>query len=291
MPLFDGHCDTILKLLENTTTDFSFSEARGGFIQTFAYYSEEKSPEKCINAINYFKNYIKDVTDFEIIYTNKQFHRIIRTGGCGAFLALENCGCLENDICSLLTLYNLGIRSIALTWNYENAFASGCSCNYGGLTDKGKDLILLAEKLGILIDLSHLNSKSFYDVINFGHGKVYCSHSSCHALCPHPRNLTDKQIKTLFEAGGIMCVCPNPLFLTGTKTASVSDFALHLKHAMNLTSGRGVAIGTDTDGTEFTALNLKTTADLLSLPGKLEAFGFNKFDIQNIFSFNFDAFL
>ncbi len=293
MRIFDGHCDTLLKIFERCPYDFSFKIADNceSFIQTFAYYHEEGAPFELSQALDFFKNYIQKNSRAQVIYTDFQMHKIIQKGGFGALLALENCGALKEDIYNLLYLYNLGVRSITLTWNYENAFAHGALCSKGGLTKKGEALILLAEKLGILIDLSHLNRQSFFDVINFGHGKLYCSHSSCDAICPNPRNLTDEQIKALYLRGGIICVCPNPLFITGTPEANICDYALHLRHVLDLTDGKGVAIGTDTDGTEFTCNHLKTTADLLALPQKLSDLGFENYEIQNIFLCNFNSFL
>lgn len=277
----------------NLPHDFSFEEAQTckSYIQTFAYYYEEGTDFDIVPALDFFKTHILENTRAEVIYTRFQMKKIMRSGGFGVLLALENCSALEEDIYNLLYLYNMGVRSITLTWNYENAFAHGALCSKGGLTNKGKELILLAEKLGILIDLSHLNRQSFFDVINFGHGKLYCSHSSCDALCPNPRNLTDEQIKALYSYGGIICVCPNPLFITGTPEAHISDYALHLRHVLDLTEGKGAAIGTDFDGTEFTCNHLKTTADLLALPQKLSCLGFKNYEIQNILLCNFDAFL
>lgn len=293
MRIFDGHCDTLLKIYKKEPYDFSFEAAKtcNSFIQTFAYYHEEGAPFEFSQALEYFKNYIAEYTHARVIYTNFQMKKIIHDGGFGVLFALENCSALEDDIYNLLYLYNLGVRSITLTWNYENSFAHGALCSKGGLTRKGEELILLAEKLGILIDLSHLNRQSFFDVINFGHGKLYCSHSSCDALCSNPRNLTDKQIRALYLRGGIICVCPNPLFITSTPDADISDYALHLRHILDLTDGKGAAIGTDTDGTEYTCKHLKNTADLINLPEKLSSLGFENYEIQNIFLCNFDSFL
>ena len=185
----------------------------------------------------------------------------------------------------------MGIRSITLTWNGSNAFAHGCMCPEGGLTKKGVDLISLAEKLGVLIDLSHLNRRSFYDVLNLEKGKVYASHSSSYAITPHPRNLTDGQICALYKRGGVVCACPNPPFITGGKRADFTDFSAHLRHISTLTDGLGAGIGTDTDGTQNYCNNLRTTADLLKFPLLLKTHGWENYEIQNIFSFNLGRFL
>lgn len=291
MRICDGHCDTIKKLSQGLPTDFSFkhASANDGFLQIFAHFSEdgETCPEEAFFTLQSFST--RGMAD--IVYTPSHALSVLRNGGFGALLSLENSCCLGEDVESLYHFFNLGIRAISLTWNGENQFAHGADCPSGGLREKGKDLILLAEKLGILIDLSHLNSQSFYDVLSFGHGKLFASHSSSYAINPHPRNLTDKQITALYKAGGIVCVCPYPLFISGCPTASKEEFAAHLRHISNLTENLGIGIGTDTDGVKFSIPGLKTTEELLAFPHFLRTCDFTDYEIQNIFSCNFERFL
>ena len=291
MRICDAHCDTMKKMSQGMPYDFSFEDAASndGFLQIFACFSEEdeNSPHQALYALQSFK----ENTEAEIIYTAKHALAVLKKGGFGAMLSLENCCCLGEDIENLYHFYNLGIRSITLTWNGENQFAHGSDCPAGGLTHKGRDLILLAEKLGVLIDLSHLNRQSFYDVISFGHGKLFASHSSSAAINPHPRNLTDRQIKTLYGCGGIICACPYPLFVNGKQHASPEEFIAHLRHISLLTDGLGVGLGSDTDGVKTTLTHLKTTSELINFPKYLKYCNFKNYEIQNIFSCNFEHFL
>ena len=128
-------------------------------------------------------------------------------------------------------------------------------------------------------------------MISFGHGKLFASHSSAYAINSHPRNLTDKQIKTLYECGGIICACPYPPFVNGTENACLDDFVRHLRHISRLTDGLGVALGSDTDGVKYSIPGLKTTADLIKFPEYLRQCDFGDYEIQNIFSCNFERFL
>jgi len=291
MRICDGHCDTMKKTVRGLSTDFSFEDASAndGFLQIFAYFSDdgENCPEEAIFTVQSFSTGIAA----DIVYTPGHALSILNNCGFGALLSLENCCCLGDDPDALYHFFNLGIRAISLTWNGENQFAHGALCTCGGLSQKGKDLILLAEKLGILIDVSHLNRQSFYDVIEFGHGKLFASHSSSYAINPHPRNLTDHQISALYHAGGIVCVCPYPIFINGSSSASKDEFAAHLRHISKLTDGAGVGIGTDTDGIKYTLSGLKTTKELLAFPEYLKQHDFDDYEIQNIFSCNFERFL
>ncbi|MDP4119022.1 MAG: membrane dipeptidase [Bacillota bacterium] len=296
MKICDAHCDTMLKISENIPYDFSFETASSldGFIQIFACFTDDAEPapfETAVRRIALFHNYISSRNDAEIAYTPTHAREIASKGKVASILALENCLCLEENYENLYSFYNMGIRAISLTWNEENAFAHGCNCNHGGLKPSGVKLIDLADKLGVLVDLSHLNEQSFDDVINLGKGKLFASHSSARALCDHPRNLTDKQIYSLYRAGGIICVCPNPPFISDTFPASKKEYAHHLRYISDLTEGLGVGIGSDTDGISICCDELKSTSDLVKFSTYLSELGFSNNEISNIFSCNFERFL
>ncbi len=291
MHICDGHCDTMKKMAQGLPIDFSFEDAakNDGFLQVFAYFSKdgETCPEEALHTVQGFSSEAKA----DIVYTPRHALSVLRTGGLGALLSLENSCCLGEDVEALYHFYNLGIRAISLTWNGENQFAHGADCPRGGLKKAGRDLISLADKLGILIDVSHLNEQSFFDVISFGHGKLFASHSSSYAINPHPRNLTDRQIKALYDCGGIICACPYPPFVNGSEEATCADFVQHLRHISHLTDGLGVALGSDMDGVKYSMPGLKTTRDIINFPQCLRQYNFSDYEIQNIFSCNFERFL
>ncbi len=291
MRICDGHCDTIKKLAQGLPIDFSFTDAaeNDGFLQLFAYFSKEDEtcPDEAFVTIKAFSSENRA----QIVYTPRHALSVLHSGRLGAFLSLENCCCLGENTDSLYPFFNLGIRAVSLTWNSDNQFAHGADCPRGGLKEKGRDLILLAEKLGILIDVSHLNRTSFFDVISFGHGKLFASHSSAYSVNPHPRNLTDEQITALYNSGGIICACPYPPFVNGTENATADEFIRHIRHISRLTDGLGVGLGSDTDGVKFSIPGLKTTSDLIAFQDLLRERNFTNYEIQNIFSCNFERFL
>ncbi|MBQ3054300.1 MAG: membrane dipeptidase [Clostridia bacterium] len=292
MEVYDGHCDTLLKLYSGEKTDFSFTQAGkySGFFQIFACYSEDTDSLSVItDKLYYFKKIISHINNASLAYTPCHISSIIKSGAVAGMLSLENCSCLNSDPSQLVSLYNLGVRVITLTWNGDNAFAHGCDCPTGGLTKKGRELISLADTLGIMIDVSHLNRQSFYDVLSFCKGKIFASHSSCYSINPHNRNLTDKQIKCLIERGGLICLCPNPPFISKSN-CDITDFIQHILHIYKLTDGKGIGLGFDTDGTEKNCKGLKNTCDYAFLYKKLSEY-LNDYDVSNIFSYNFKEFL
>lgn len=124
--------------------------------------------------------------------------------------SIEGCDYIK-DCDELEKLYNLGLRNILLVWNNPNKYGSGNRGDYG-LTELGKEFIIKAIDLGISIDLSHMNKKTFYDTIEVIKNqkslgkkvKVIASHSNCFSICNHPRNLDDEQIKALGSVGGLL---------------------------------------------------------------------------------------
>ena len=295
MYFFDAHCDTMLKICNGEPTDFSFEAARlpGGFFQIFACFCEEyeRDDTVALRTLRNFKQYISNLETAEIIYTPVQAKQVLEQGKTAVMLALENCTCLGEEPENLYKFYNMGVRSITLTWNGENAFASGCMCKKGGLSEKGVQLIALAEKLGVLIDLSHLNTQSFRDVMELGKGKLFASHSSAYSVTAHPRNLTDRQISQLYHRGGVICACPNPPFIANGEKSGLDEFAAHIRHISRLTDGLGIGLGTDTDGISACCERLKTTYDLVNLPVFFAEAGMKNYEIENIFSCNLGRFL
>ena len=294
MRMCDAHCDTMMKIDMGEKFDFSFEEAAscGGFLQIFACFTEDGEKDAYFAAVRKIKNFtdfLKTKENCFLAYTPCAAKKITDSGGLAAVLSLENCACLGDEPENLYKFYNLGVRVITLTWNEANSFASGCH-EKGGLTKRGKELLKIAGKLGILVDVSHLNEQGFYEVLSEGGCKIFASHSSCAALENNSRNLTDLQILKIYSRGGIVCACPNPPFLNGKNEAEKSDFARHLRHILKLTDGMGAGIGSDCDGTAFCCNGLKTTGDYIGFSKFLKEKDFENYEIQNVFSCNFERF-
>lgn len=168
--------------------------------------------------------------------------------------SIEGCDYIK-DTEELEELYKLGLRNILLVWNNPNKYASGNRGDYG-LTELGKQFLIKAIDLGISIDVSHMNKKSFWDTIELIREqkklgkkvKVIASHSNCFEICNQERNLDDEQINGLKSVGGILGIVGYGLFVRDEShnNENLKDLYLeHIKHAVNILGVDSVCISTD----------------------------------------------
>ena len=191
-----------------------------------------------------------------------------REGESRFMLSVEGCDLLADGLETLDAWHAMGVRMAALTWNYPNAVATPhCTDAVTGLTPFGRDAVRRMEKLGIACDVSHLNERGFWDLLEMGVSPL-ASHSCCRALCGHTRNLTDEQLKKLFEAGGYVGVNFYPAFLKDRGEATTGDIADHLEHMMEMGGEGKIGFGSDFDGIGRKPLDLK---DPSQLPGLMNA--------------------
>ena len=173
----------------------------------------------------------------------------------GILLCFEGADALQNDIHLLRVFYELGVRGIGLTWSRRNYAADGAFFKHrkegrkGGLTSFGVEVIEAAEKLGMFIDVSHLNDEGFWDVLEFANTPVIASHSNCRALVDSMRNLTDKQIEALAEKDGVIgmnALSPFVGDMSDTSRRLVAEDLLdHLDHVVKVAGVRHVGLGFD----------------------------------------------
>jgi membrane dipeptidase len=166
-------------------------------------------------------------------------------------LSFEGGEFLDGSIEALRMYHRLGLRVLGLTWNDRNALADGAaeSGTRGGLTRLGRLVVKECERLGIVLDVSHISEAGFWDVIEAVDAPVLASHSNCHKLYPHPRNLTDDQLKAIGEVGGVVGITFNPDYLAeaGHDLSTVCD---HIMHAVKVAGEEAVGIGSDFDSFE-----------------------------------------
>jgi membrane dipeptidase len=176
-----------------------------------------------------------------------------------AIFHIEGADCIHPDLTALDMLYDRGLRSIGLVWSRNNIFGNGAPFQFpgspdigSGLTDAGKALVTECNQRKILVDLSHLNEKGFWDVAEISTAPLVATHSNAHQLCQSPRNLTDQQIKAIGKSGGVIGINFAPCFIAadGMLTGAVPIEALlqHLNHIVHLAGIGSVALGSDFDG-------------------------------------------
>ena len=197
-----------------------------------------------------------------------------REGGTKYMLSVEGCDLMGASAETLDHWENMGVRMAALTWNHPNALATPhCVNSTDGLTPFGRESVkrMIAKK--IAVDVSHLNEQGFWDVLESG-AVPLASHSCARALCAHTRNLTDRQLRALFEAGGYVGVNFYPHFLSDRGTAGLEDIIRHLRHMIALGGEDHVGFGSDFDGIEVKPDGLRGPEDLPALIARAaEAFG------------------
>ncbi len=236
MDFFDLHCDTAYEIFKNKTDffdrrlavnfgDIPFSKWK----QFFAFWirDDAENPFSLYNSMrDYFNTKIKSAPENLTYYT-----------------AIEGGAVLEDKPERLYTLKNDGIKLLSLAWNFETLLAGGINSE-SGLSDIGKEAILLMNKLKIACDLSHLNEKSFEKAVELSDFPL-ASHSNCYKSLEHPRNLKDWQIGAIAEKGGILGLCFYPEFLNGDVFEAIYRNICYL-----LEKGfeEIIAIGSDFDG-------------------------------------------
>ena len=178
--------------------------------------------------------------------------RLKKQGKSAIFLGMENGYPIGNDLSLIREYYNKGVRYITLchTRNNDICDSSTDSTEFNGLSEFGKSVVKFMNKTGMMVDVSHISDKSFYDVIALSKAPVIASHSCARAICNNPRNMDDDMLRALAKNGGViqMCILSAYVKKTDTGLATVSDVVDHIDHIVKVAGIDHVGIGTDFDG-------------------------------------------
>ncbi len=189
-----------------------------------------------------------------------QISNAIEAGTMAMVLHIEGAEALGKDLSSLEALYQRGLRSIGPVWSRNNHFAQGVPFSFpgspdqgSGLSGAGRELVQVCNTMGIMLDLSHLNEKGFWDVTKLSENPLVATHSNVHALCPSPRNLTDKQLAAIAESKGVVGLNFSCGFLREDGShqnddVPISTLITHLDYLIDKLGEDGVALGSDFDG-------------------------------------------
>ena len=218
-----------------------------------------------------------------------------RQGKIAVLIAVEGGHAIEDNLRVLRAFYDLGVRYMTLTHTNTNNWAdsSGDLNNpnvkrHGGLTDFGRQVIAEMNRLGMIVDVSHVSDETFWDVLRTSRAPVMASHSSCRALCDHHRNLSDEMIRALAAKGGLIQINFAPEFLTRRKSppAGLEDAVAHIEHAARVGGVDAVGIGSDFDGIDSVPAGLEDVSKFPALTPALLARGFRVEDIAKIYGGN-----
>jgi len=169
----------------------------------------------------------------------------------GALLSLEGADALGGHLFYVRVLFELGLRMIGLTWNHANWAADGVmEPRQGGVTLRGKQLIKECDQLGMLMDVSHLSEKGFWDLAELTQKPFLASHSNAYAVCAHPRNLKDDQIRAIIAQDGWIGLTFVPYFVVegGTDGVAAERLLPHIERVCELGGAGNVGFGSDFDG-------------------------------------------
>lgn len=190
-----------------------------------------------------------------------------------ALLTLEGGDALEGQLCNLRVLYALGARMLALTWSNDNELGCGCNAKEDrGLTRTGLEAVAEMNRLGMMVDVSHLSDQGLWQVLEASAAPPLASHSNARALCPGvARNLTDEMLAALGRKGGFVGVNAARLFLTGSqdRPATLEDMLRHLERMAALAGVEHVGLGTDFDGISSTPEGFEGCEKYQALPEAL----------------------
>ena len=312
MKVVDMHCDTIGELwkaekagkpisLRSNSLHIDLEKMQKGdyLLQNFAMFvflGREKDP--LVNVLEMIDVYnramaenadiIGPVLNYEDIEKNRA------AGKLSGMLTIEEGAVLKGNPYVVRTLYQLGVRMLTLTWNFENEIGYPNTIvkakdydpsRHYGLKPEGIEIVREMNRVGMIVDVSHLGDDGFWDVVKYCDGPFVASHSNARAACNHTRNMTDDMIRALADKGGVMGLNFCGDFLNPNGKSRVEDMVRHAKHIINVGGSDILGLGTDYDGIDGD-LELDHCDKMPLLAQEMERQGFSTQQIEKIFHGN-----
>lgn len=223
-----------------------------------------------------------------IARTPKELYDLKGQGKKALMMGVENGYAIGKDINNVEAFRKRGVVYMTLCHNGDNDICDSARGNseHQGVSDFGSQVIKEMNRVGMMVDLSHASEKSFYDALEISDAPIVCSHSSSRALCDHPRNLTDEQMRALARKGGVAQVTFYEGFLRKDGKADILDAIAHLKHMAKVMGIEHVGIGTDFDG-DGGVPGIASASEVINLTRMLLKNGFSEADLQLIWGGNF----
>ena len=301
--IIDGHTDYVLSLDRTGRSFFEESEighvdlpraqrGRVGAMLSAVFVPNDLVPQHALSTTLRLTDRLKRLVAesngrIALIRNYDQLVGCLDDGVFGVILHYEGAEAIDPDFAVLRLSYELGLRSLGLTWSRPNIFAEGVGAeNAGhGLTELGRQLVRQCNDLGILVDVSHLNEPGFWDVLEVTSKPIVASHSNARALASDERNLSDDQIRALAKNGGLMGINFHVGFLKdGAESADdvpIGVLVDHIDHIVGLVGIDHVAFGSDFDGATMPAA-LRDVAHTWNLVDELQRRGYDDAAIAKI---------
>ena len=302
IPVFDLHCDTALTLLGESRNeagslkknqlhiDLERASKLEAYCQCFACFTTPMMQEwNKLSPIVIFERELatiqrevdKNKRLISFAYSADEIEANREKGKMSAILTIEGPAGFDFDPELLENLHQIGFRITTLGWNESNVL-TGSNVTGGGLTEKGREYLKEAQRLGMLVDVSHISDQGFWDIMDCTQAPIVASHSNSRALCNHSRNLTDDMFRAICQTGGVAGINQYAEFLGEQPTLdTVCD---HIFHFLELDpSGKHIALGGDLDGCEQLSRGFEGIQSYPALAQRLLERGLNEETIRDIF--------
>ena len=301
-PVFDLHCDTALALLGESLRacgslqeneyhiDLKRASELQGYAQCFACFTTDlKDPHITINPTELFEREMATVmrevernyNKISLAYSASDIVDNLQSNRMSAILTIEGPAGFGFDPELLEDLYNVGFRITTLGWNEANVLA-GSHMTGGGLTEQGRKYVETAQKLGMLIDVSHISDEAFWDIIEITKKPIIASHSNSRTIRDHSRNLTDEMFLAICKTGGVVGINLYSDFLG--EDPDLNTVCDHILHFLSLDpDGTHIALGGDLDGCDKLPRGFTGIQDYNKLSDCLLSRGLTEEQVMNIF--------
>jgi len=297
---FDAHCDTIQKLCDTGQDLFENNchlslkdMEKNRHIQIFAAFIDKKTDmrlpfERANQLIDYYYLQLEKYSE-HILHCNtlEEIQSAVNDKKTAALLSIEGGEALNGRIENLDYFYKRGVRLITLTWNYENELCGSIGEGRGsGLTEFGKDVVKEMNRTGMVIDVSHISLKGFWDVLETTKKPIVASHSNVFELKSHKRNLNREQIEAIIKNNGCIGINFYNEFLSNGK-CKISDIIKHIEYILSLGGENNIGLGSDFDGMDLLPERITGVADIEKLPEELLKMGYSEKLVKKIIYENF----
>ncbi|MGI5970735.1 MAG: dipeptidase [Oscillospiraceae bacterium] len=288
--LFDAHCDTAYEMFRHSYGLYEnpgHTDLRRGlelmpYAQFYAIFALPGEAEIFERELNWLLSEIEfNAGRVSLCRTAKEAGAAADEGRAAAFISVEGAELLGCSIDGLEKAWEKGVRAVNLTWNEDNELAGAAATgNNLGLTQKGREFVRAANELGVIIDVSHLSERAFWDICEVTDAPFMASHSNSKAICPHFRNLTDAQFCEIARRGGAVGLNLYTGFLGGN---SISDVVSHFERFISLGGEKTLALGSDLDGCDSLPEGINGIQDMLKLRCKLSESGYGDTLLDDVF--------
>ncbi len=307
----DSHCDTPMFFDQNVHLNWrdpklkvDFCKMREGYLNAsiMAAYvpqgnwnedAEYLATNYAVDVIEELKSRVAESEGVEMASTPDQILKNKLEGKLSVICAIENGYALGRDVSNVERFARMGVTYITLCHNGDNRLCDSARKSektHGGLSELGREVVKEMNRCGVMVDLSHAAESSFYDAMKLSATPVVCSHTASRALCNHPRNLTDQQLRDLAENGGVAQVTLYHGFLRKNEEkngpATIDDAVNHLMHMIEVAGIDHVGIGTDFDG-DGGVPGLDNASEMINFTRRLLAKGLTPLDLQKVWGGNF----